>query len=235
MKSSKAFWLGAILAMCGISAHATQIYVSASTTNFSGDPNVLTDTSSFYVGTHDNNAYRNPLYVVIGSYDGSRSGPQPSLSYTVSGTTRDATVAQTGVYDAHSRGSAYAALGLNGGNASENWANWSAADQARGLAAPSFFTLYEYRLNTDLPAFSSVQLHEQGAANGSYLIAYDYTSGGCRGNGNQQVGSTPFTVAALVDNTTIVPEPLPLGMMAMALTGLGLARWRSRRRPSIRR
>ncbi len=231
MKSSKALWLGAILATFGISAHATQIYVSSSTTNFSGDPNVLTDTGSFYVGTHDNNAYRNPLYVIIGSYDGSRSGPQPTISYTVNGTTRDATVVRTGSFSARNRGSAYAALGLNGGNASENWANWSAADQALGLAAPSFFTLYEYRLNTDLPAFSSVQLHEQGAANGSYLIAYDYTSGGCRGNGNQQVGSTPFTVAGIVDNTTTVPEPLPLGMMAMALVGATLAKWR-RRRPA---
>ena len=131
-------------------------------------------------------------------------------------------------------------LGLTG-DGSESFVNWTGADNTHGFGTPSSYTLYAFALNTSLTSGNPITIDETGAANGSYIIAYDCNAGtgsntGCSTNGN--IGQTPFTNAGLLDATTPPPPPSPvsepssLALLGAAFASLGW--WNSRRKPSGR-
>jgi hypothetical protein len=80
---------------------------------------------------------------------------------------------------------------------------------------------------TSLTSGTTITLDESGAANGSYIIAYDCrqgtntgTNGACATNGD--LGDTPFTNAGLIGGQGhSVPEPTTLALLGTALAGLG--------------
>lgn len=218
---------------------ASQIYIQQSGTSAAGgDPNILLNPGAFTIGASGNFTLLNPLLVVVGVYNGSG---MPSISF--SGCTSSlCSLATTGTYGltdstgtltASSAGTAFAQLGLNAGG-SESFTNWSGADVANGLAAPSSFSLYAFAVNTSLESSTPITVGESGASIGSFILAYGCTSlaVGSSGCANGASAQTIFTNTGFVGGTS-VPEPGALALFAAGLGALGIALSRKRRRARV--
>ncbi len=216
-------------------ASAAQIFVQQSGTSpAGGDPNVITNMGSFVVGVAGSSSttLQNPLLVIVGVLNGNGI---PAISY--SGGVSTATVGTYGLAsttatfrctNAGCTNTAFHALGLAAGG-SESFVNWSGKDLADGFGTATSYSLYAFALSTSLTSGSPITIDESGAANGSFIIAYDCKAGtgsstGCKKSGD--IAQTVFTNTGLVD---AVPEPGSLLLLGTGLAGLGLMVRRRRR------
>lgn len=213
------FFLGSEPAWAGY-----QIFIQQSGSSPAGvGPNPIINAGAFNVGVAGSATLQDPLLLIVGVYDG--LGGTPSITY--SGGVSKASLGTYGLssdsatFYSTSSGDAYTQLGLvskGSGGSSESFVNWSAADTAYGLKAPTRFELYAFSLNTSLTSGSPISVGESGAPLGSFIIGYDCVSGsglsGACGSGN--VVATPFTNAG---GLAAAPEPSTLVFVG---TGLGL-------------
>ena len=103
------------------------------------------------------------------------------------------------------------------GNASNNFANWSAADLAVNGITANGFGIFVYSLyNTQITGGATVNVTFASAINtGTFAVAY-----GQYGSGNHLKSfTTPFTEAGLTTNK--VPEPGTLLLFGSGILGLG--------------
>ena len=218
----------ALAGTCALgAAHADQLFVQQSGTSpAGGDPNVISNTSSFVVGAAGNFTLQDPLLVVIGVYNGMGT---PSLTASV-GCGSSCSLAMVGTYGLtgntatlSSGQNVWDQLGLTGGG-SESYTNWAGYDQGTLGLSPSSYSLYVFAIGSSLTSGSPITLNESGAARGSFIAAYSCQSDSspCP---NGDVAQTVFTNTGVVDGS--VPEPGALALMAVGLFGLG---WAIRRR-----
>ena len=216
----KALVVIAALGFSMLPAHADQIFVCQScTAPPGGDPNMISNTSSFDIGVAGGKAQQNPLLIIVAVYDGNGV---PSIT--------GATSASVGTYGLTANtgtltsGTAFAALGLSAGG-SDSFVNFTAGDTANGFAAPTSFKLYAFSLPVSLGS-SVISVDESGAAAGSYILAYDCKAGtgsstGCAKQGD--VGQTVFTNTGIVGGQGhSVPEPTSLGLLGLGLLSLAV-------------
>lgn len=210
-----------------------QIIVCQSCTSApGGDPNLITNTSSFNMFVEGNNTLVSPTLVIVAEYNGSGTptvsfGGNSSVSLATVGTFGLTTNILTGYNAITGAGSndALDALGLASGG-SLNFGNLAAADVAAGLAAPTTFTLYAFALPTTL---NNTGIHiDTTAVNGSFIFGYGCevatTSGSqCSPGGN--IGQSVMTNAGLVDRA-VMPEPTSVLLLGSGLAGIGVWRWK---------
>jgi hypothetical protein len=234
--------LGAIalgILAVGSAQAGPQIFIQQSGTAPANGPNLISNTGSFVVGVAGGTfTLEDPLLVIVGVYDGmgtpsiSFSGctdqmacpMAPTSGYGGNGpyglTANSASFTSTSTYDA------FGTLGLSTqGDNSESFVNWSGYDTSSlGLAAPTGFNLYAFALPTNLMSTSPISIDESGAANGSFIIAYDCEGSGAAGSSCSQgnLAKTVFTNTGVID-TTAVPEPDTLVLFGAGLAGLGFA------------
>ena len=215
-------------------ANADQIFIQQSGSSAAGgDPNILTNLNAFTIGASGGTfTLQNPLLVIVGVYNGSGT---PSIDFSSSACMVACPSATIGTYGltaniaTFTSGVAWDQLGLSGGN-SESFTNWSAADIANGLPAPTSFTLYAFAIDTSLSSGSPITVSESGAAIGSFIIAYSCqdgtgTSSGCNTPGD--VAQTIFTNSGYVGTT--IPEPGVLALFGAGLLGCALVMGRRAR------
>lgn len=216
----------AALGFCMLPAHADQIYVCQScTAPPGGDPNIISNTSAFNVGVAGSATLESPLLIIVAVYDGNGvpTISFPGVSAATAGTY--GLKANTGTLTSGNKGknTAFGALGLSAGG-SENFGNFSSADVADKLAAPTSFKLYTFSLPTELSG-APITIDESGAAAGSFILAYDCKDGsGCKKQGD--VAQTVFTNTGFLKGTSgpppRVPESSSLGLLGLGLMSLAV-------------
>jgi hypothetical protein len=215
-----------------------QLFVCQScTSGNSGDPNLITNTGGFNVGTGGNHVTVSPLLIIVAVYDG---GSAPTVSYN-----SDTQFASPGgaaiygwgggssavSYTSDAQGSAYNAVGIanDGGGSSAKFSNFSTGDTTNGFAAPTSFDLYVYELSgVTLPATGAYQIDLSGAKNGSYVLGYAcQVSGSTCTDGS--IVSTPMTESGLVDTPPSAPEASAVTLTSLVLLAFGALVFRARR------
>lgn len=219
-----------------------------------GDPNLITNTGTFYINAQGSHVSSDPVLIIVGVFDGTSSTSTPTISYGP-GDTLTASLATVGTYGLTANkttflpggngntASAYAALGLADGG-SETFGNWACGgngcpgtggDASLGLT-PTSFELFAFAVPINLSG--SYALDESGAPNGSYIIAYSCENGkegsgtppgACTG-GNGNIASTPYTNAGFLDAPpTDAPEASAVTLTSLVLLAFGALVFRARR------
>ena len=213
-------------------AFGDQIFVCQSCTNPpGGDPNFITNPSSFNIGLAGaGHSTQTGLLVFVGVYDGTSSTAAPTLSFNGS------SVGLSGLGDwgettqkftMMAGQDAYVDMGLieiNGGK-SETFSNWNMGEAKAGIAPATSFEIFAYDVPTGLTGNSSIVLSLSGANKGTFVIAFSCAPKGPSAESGTpcphgDVGSTPSTNAGLVTVVSNVPEPATLMLLGSGLLGL---------------
>ena len=220
----KALLVIAALSFCMLPAHADQIFICQSCTSApGGDPNPISDTSSFDVGLSGPSA-QSPIFIVVGVYNGGSA----SVSFNGTASEPKATLGTYGLtsnsltVSASSTGTKiFQALGLASGG-SESIGNLIADDAKFGIAAPSSFTFEVFQLPTGLNGVISID--EAGAPVGSFILAYGCQDGSrtvkCDMGDVSQTVNTNMGILTGPPKST--PEPESLGLLGLGLLSLAL-------------
>ena len=134
---------------------------------------------------------------------------------SISGTFKGSLTSASGSTDAYS-----AAGFLMADTNSNNWTNWSGADQSLLKLNPSSFGLFVYDINASLGAKGTDNIQFSSLPVGTFVIAYGQIVSGTK----TTVYDTPFTEAGLETGlTSAVPEPSTIALALSGIVGLGLA------------
>ena len=149
-------------------------------------------------------AINDPLKLIIGVPGDSFSAP--SINWVNGSASGSASAISGGTF---SSGEVYSFLGLSGGNNSNNFGNWAAADVAVNGLTVTGFDMFYYNINgSGIIGGKTVNVTFGSAIPvGTFAVAYGLDS-------RQRVLSTPFTESGLV------PEPSTLLLLGSGLIGL---------------
>jgi hypothetical protein len=169
-----------------------------------------------------------PWQLILGIPDVTSGAPTitsvDGTAVSISGTFSGSLTSASGSTDA------YTAAGfVMADTNSNNWSNWSGADQSLLGLNPSSFGLFVYNITEppNLGAKDTVSLQFDSLSAGTFVIAYGQIASGSK----ITVYDTPFTEAGLETGTTsAVPEPSTIALALSGLVGFGLVGVRRFRR-----